>query len=92
MDCSRALSELRNQTDRRASGTHARTDCSVAVEGALADAHADDRRALGRNTTNKRLFLRVRVLPSGPFAFTPIFQVKWPRPADWGRDRSKAGE
>lgn len=49
----------------------------------------DNHRACGSIVS---AFLRVRVLPSGPWAFSSVFDVKWPRPVDWGRLSSEAGE
>ncbi|CAN0404178.1 unnamed protein product, partial [Ectocarpus sp. 13 AM-2016] len=37
-------------------------------------------------------FLRVRVLPSGPWGFCRTFALKLPQLADWGRDPLHAGE
>lgn len=37
-------------------------------------------------------FLRWRVLPAGPWEFSRTFPLRFPRPADWGRDPSGAGE
>ena len=37
-------------------------------------------------------FLRFRILPAGPWKFSRTFPLQLPRPSDWGRDPSSAGE
>ncbi|CAM9745291.1 unnamed protein product, partial [Hapterophycus canaliculatus] len=43
------------------------------------------------STAPTSAFLRVRVLPSGPWGFSRTFPLQIPRPVDWVRDPSSAG-
>lgn len=74
----RSLTELRERTDPEAVGANSPT------------AHAVTGNATSAVPTSA--FLRVRILPSGPWEFSRTFPLKLPRPADWGRDPSSAGE
>lgn len=75
----RSLTELRERTD----------------SDAIGDNNPTMRVLTGKTTTaasSTSAFLRVRILPSGPWEFSRTFPLKLPRPADWGRDPSSAGE
>lgn len=90
MEQLRALTELRDQT---ASGAHGSTLNSLAREaqGSAAEGGAQ-RLAHNPIRVKARVFIRIRVSPSGLWAFSPVFEVEWPRPADWGRDPVNAGD
>lgn len=44
------------------------------------------------NANGSQLALRVRVLPSGAWVFSPTFGVRWPGPVDWGAAPTTAGK
>lgn len=92
-----ALTELRAQSS---SFKVDNLDVKDAAAGGDLFTHEDDRSdrqaEVGKYIDGRRetssAFLRVRVLPSGPWACSPLFDVVWPRPADWGRGPTTAGE
>ncbi|CAM9960681.1 unnamed protein product [Scytosiphon promiscuus] len=72
----RSLNDLRRGTE------------TEAVGGSSTSVQATARKI---TTATRSAFLRVRVLPSGPWGFSRTFPLQRPRPADWGRDPAGAG-
>lgn len=68
---------------------HQRTEFESHVEVKSPTGHPVAASARAAKTS---AFLRVRVLPSGPWGFCRTFPLKLPQPADWGRDPLHAGE
>lgn len=44
------------------------------------------------HASGSQLMLRARVIPSGSWAFSPTFRVRWPGPGDWGTSPTTAGK
>jgi len=76
----RDLTELRELTRSEAAGSKG------------SRAHAAPSWDTPGTATSTTAFLRWRVLPAGPWEFSRTFPLRFPRPADWGRDPVGAGE
>lgn len=80
----RDLTELRERTETEGLGEK-NSQMGLAQVPAAEDLGRDAVRA----TT---AFLRLGILPAGPWKFSRTFPLKLPRPVDWARDPSSAGE
>lgn len=83
----RDLSELRKQTEPKCVGDNTQKD--VAEDPTANDFGRDSLRGTLVTTT---AFLRFRILPAGPWKFSRMFPLNLPRPVDWARNPSAAGE
>lgn len=86
---SKAFKELKGNTCsiiNDSTATHHRVKANEGL-----DDDEDGKTQCIKQARRRRVFLRLRVLPSGPWAFTPIFQMNWPRD-DWTTICPNAGE
>lgn len=83
----RDLNDLRERTEP--DGVRENSRMGLAQRTTAKDSGRDGVRATTATTT---AFLRFRILPAGPWQFSRTFPLKLPRPADWGRNPSSAGE
>lgn len=83
----RDLTELRERTEPE--GVKENSQTGLPQGPTANDLGTGTLRATPATTT---AFLRFRILPSGPWKFSRAFRLKLPRPPDWGRDPSSAGE
>lgn len=86
IDRLKVLTELRERTEQSAAAQCSR----AAYRFPLGDCSEDSGIRVHREPSNaSNVFLRVRILPSGPWAFTRVFRMPHPRPADYA---TNAGE
>lgn len=83
------LVELRERTEPCSNGVGENSQTGLAQGATAKDFGRDGVRPSTATTT---AFLRFRILPAGPWKFSRVFPLKLPRPVDWARDPSSAGE